>query len=172
MRRPSSLLHPTLHGPLGTLPPSTRRSLWVVGLAMIAILAVLLTTYAVTPLLRPTAASVPLTVLETQVPTRPVATLDRIDLGARIANTGSTRTDNVTVEMTLIDPSGNVAMRSRQTGIGLDARETRAVRWAWRVPAQAQTGTYTARVVVTNADGSRLASSDSRPASFVVAEER
>jgi hypothetical protein len=167
MRRRESHLSQIPNGPLGILPPNTHWPSRLIGLALLVV-AIVALGYSATTLFRPTANAVPMSVLETQIPTQPVATLDRIDLGARIANTGSARAENLAAEMTIVDPAGNVVTRMRQTGIALDGRETRAIRWGWRVPGQAPAGTYTARVVVTRSDGARLASSDARPSTFSV----
>ena len=171
MRRLDSLLTSAHTGPLGTLPPSTRGPYRLVGLVLLVTLTALGLFALLTQPLQPAATAVPMTVLETQVPSRPVATLERIDLGARIANTGATPVEDVAIEMTVTDPAGSVVMRSRQTGISLDARDTRNVLWGWRVPGHAPEGAYTARVVVSDSNGGRLASSDSRPATFIVTAE-
>jgi hypothetical protein len=139
------------------------------GLAVLAVIAMLAVAYLTPRLWVATPiVDLPITVLETSVPTAPVETLDRTDLGARIANTGESRMTNLSAEMTVASPDGQVVMHSRQASIAIDPHETRTIEWMWRVPGQVPSGVYRASVVVTNADGSRVASSESSPASFVV----
>jgi hypothetical protein len=139
------------------------------GLAVLATIAMLAMAFLTPRLWVATPiVDLPVTVLETSVPAAPVETLNRTDLGARIANTGDSRMTNVAAEMTVTAPDGKVVMQSRQSGISLDAHDTRTIQWMWRVPGQVASGVYRASVVVTGPDGSRVASSDTSPANFVV----
>ncbi len=108
------------------------------------------------------------TVSATQVPSSPVAALDRVYLTTRVANPGDQRVENLTVELAVVGPDGNVALQSRQKGITLSGHDARTVSWAWRVPGAATSGSYSARATVLGPDGRVLASSSGPAASFEV----
>ena len=91
-----------------------------------------------------------------RVPTRPVEALERFDLSAVVSNTDDRAIANVALELTVLQPDGTTAMLLRQSHINLQPHDSRAIYWAWRVPAQLPTGEYTVQVRAFDASGRPL----------------
>jgi hypothetical protein len=129
---------------------SGSRSL-ILFVAFVAVLALLI---ALLPLVYATAqwlgqnttakpAAAPMVQISTpRVPARAVEGLERIDLSVVVRNPGDQTLENVTLELAVLQPDGSIAMASRQGSLTLRPQESRAVYWAWRVPAQLATGKY------------------------------
>jgi len=145
----------------GTLSGSRNISLLVALLAALALLIALLPlTSMVGEWLARTATAGPAATMvqlsTPRVPTRPVAGLERIDLSVVASNPGGRALENVTLELTVLQPDGTTAMVSRQSHINLQTHDSRAVYWAWRVPAQMPSGEYAVQVRSIDANGRSL----------------
>lgn len=146
----------------GTLPGSRNMTLLV---ALVAALALLIALLSLTSLVgerlaqiataRPVAATT-VQLGTPRVPTRPVEGLERFDLSVVAKNPSDRTIENVTLELTVLQPDGTTAMVSRQSHITLQPHDSRAIYWAWRVPAQVPTGEYTVQVRAFDASGRPL----------------
>ena len=109
------------------------------------------------------------TVLETDVPAAPVTTLDRVYLSTKVANPTDQRVQNMSVELAVVAPDGQVAMRSRQRGIALNGHDSRTIYWAWRIPGAVAPGAYRTTVTVTDQGGRILGTSEGASSTLTVA---
>ena len=129
--------------------------------ALIAALALLIAFVPISTLVRDwsgqsAATAAPSVQLSTpRVPLRPVEPLERTDLSVVVTNPSDRPLANISLELSVLQPDGSTAMVSRQSHIALQAHDSRAIYWQWRVP-QLPSGLYGVQVRALDATGRPL----------------
>lgn len=96
-----------------------------------------------------------------------ISPIDVLTIRTTVANDGMT-VDDLTVRMVVWDASGQAVLQERQSGVGLDSRDRRAVYWVWRIPDRLSDGAYGIEMVVLDRNSNLLARA-SLDTAFVVA---
>lgn len=104
-----------------------------------------------------------------RVPARPVEGLERIDLSTVVSNPSSQTLENVSLQLEVRNANGESVLSARQSRLALQPHDSRAVYWAWRVPAQLSSGSYVVDVRAFDADGVLLSGRPSTTSLQIVA---
>lgn len=139
---------------------------------LVALIATLAFWIAASPLMSPARAWIAQGTLHEQamvtatqlsaprVPVRPVEGLERIDLSVVASNPSDRVMENLTLELAVLRPDGSNAMTARQSHITLQPHDSRAIYWAWRIPAQLASGQYAVVVRTFDSEGRFLGSDE------------